>query len=64
VSCMKLRILIGCVNGPKPCRVNVPRQVGFINGVKMMVSGSDDGQILIWNEEGVMVQALGHGSGK
>jgi len=28
---------------------------------KMMVSGSDDGQILIWDWEGVMVQALAHG---
>jgi len=48
----------------QPCKVNVPRQVDFINGTKMMVSGSDDGQILIWDWEGVMVQALAHCPGK
>jgi len=45
----------------QPCKVNVPKQVGFTDSTKLMVSGSDDSQILLWNLQGV-VQILSHAS--
>jgi WD40 repeat protein len=44
----------------KPNRVNVPKQVGFVPGSRLMISGSDRGLVWLWNHAGFPVQNISH----
>lgn len=46
----------------KPNLVNVPKQVGYIPGSQLLMSGSDCGLVLLWNHDGKPVQNLCHSS--